>query len=40
MIMILSDHKNLKYWQTKVDLNLRQAHWGERLANYNFLITY
>jgi hypothetical protein len=23
MIMILSDYKNLKYWQTKWDLNLR-----------------
>jgi hypothetical protein len=40
MIMILFDHKNLKYWQTKQDLNLRQAHWGKRLANYNFAITY
>jgi hypothetical protein len=39
-IMILSDHKNLEYWQTKRDLNLRQARWGERLANYNFTITY
>jgi hypothetical protein len=40
MIIILSDHKNLEYWQTKWDLNLRQAYWGERLANYNFTITY
>jgi hypothetical protein len=40
VIMILSDYKNLEYWQTKWDLNLRQAHWGERLANYNFHITY
>jgi hypothetical protein len=40
MIVILSDYKNLEYWQTKRDLNLRQAHWGERLANYNFTITY
>jgi hypothetical protein len=39
-IMILSDHNNLEYWQTKWDLNLRQARWGERLANYNFTITY
>jgi hypothetical protein len=40
MITILSDHKNLEYWKTKRDLNLRQAHWGEQLANYNFTITY
>jgi hypothetical protein len=39
-IKILTDHKNLEYWRTKRDLNLRQARWGERLANYNFLITY
>jgi hypothetical protein len=36
----LSDHKNLEYWQTKKDLNLRQARWGEQLANYDFRITY
>jgi hypothetical protein len=39
-ITILSDYKNLEYWQTKKDLNLRQAHWGEQLVNYNFTITY
>jgi hypothetical protein len=39
-IRILSDHKNLEYWQTKNDLNLRQAHWGEQLANYDFTITF
>jgi hypothetical protein len=39
-ITILSDHKNLEYWQTKKDLNLRQAHWAEQLANYDFTITY
>jgi hypothetical protein len=40
LITILSDHKNLEYWQTKKDLNLRQAWWGELLANYNFCIIY
>jgi hypothetical protein len=40
MINILSDNKNLEYWQTKRDLNLRQARWSELLANYNFVITY
>jgi hypothetical protein len=39
-ITILSDHKDLEYWQTKKDLNLRQARWGEQLANYDFTITY
>jgi len=28
-ITILTDHKNLEYWKTKKDLNLRQAWWGK-----------
>jgi len=39
-ITILTDHKNLEYWTIKKDLNLRQAQWGERLANYGFTIKY
>jgi len=39
-ITFLTDHKNLEYWKTKKDLNLRQARWGERLANYDFMIKY
>jgi len=39
-ITILTDHKNLEYWKTKKDLNLWQARWGERLANYDFIIKY
>jgi len=39
-ITILTDHKNLEHWKTKKDLNLRQARWGERLANYDFTIKY
>jgi len=39
-ITILTDHKNLEYWKTKKDLNLRQAWWGEQLANYDFMIKY
>jgi hypothetical protein len=39
-ITILSHHKNLEYWKTKKDLNLRQAWWGELLANYDFRIIY
>ena len=38
--MILTDHKNLEYWKTKKDLNLQQAQWGERLANYDFTIKF
>jgi hypothetical protein len=39
-IQILSDHKNLEYWQTKKDLNLCQARWAEQLANYDFRMIY
>ena len=39
-ITILVDHKNLEYWKIKKDLNLQQARWGERLANYDFTIRY
>jgi len=39
-ITILTVHKNLEYWKMKKDLNLRQARWGERLANYDFTIKY
>jgi len=39
-ITILTDRKNLEYWKTKKHLNLRQAQWGERLANYDFMIKY
>jgi len=39
-ITILTDHKNLEYWKTKKDHNLRQARWGERFANNDFAIKY
>jgi hypothetical protein len=39
-ITILSDHKNLEYWKSKRDLNLRQARWAEQMANYDFVISY
>jgi hypothetical protein len=39
-ITTLSDYKNFEYWQTKKDLNSRQACWGEQLVNYDFTITY
>jgi len=34
------NHNDLEYWKTKKDHNLRQARWGERLANYDFVIKY
>jgi hypothetical protein len=37
-IKILTDYKNLEYWNSKRDLNLRQARWSEKLANYDFTI--
>jgi len=39
-LTILTDHNNLEYWKTKKELNLRQVRWGERLANYDFVIKY
>ena len=39
-ITILTDHKNLEHSKTMKDLNLRQARWGEQLANYDFTIRY
>jgi hypothetical protein len=39
-ITILLHHKNLEYWQTKKDLNLRQAQCAKQLVNYDFAITY
>jgi hypothetical protein len=39
-IEILTVHNTLEYWKMKHDLNLRQAWWGERLANYHFVTKY
>jgi len=39
-ITILTDHKNLEYRKNKKDLNLRQAWWGEKLVNYDFMMKY
>jgi hypothetical protein len=39
-INILSDHKNLQYWQTKRDLNVRQAWWSKLVVNNHFIIRY
>ncbi|SGY38203.1 BQ5605_C003g01978 [Microbotryum silenes-dioicae] len=37
---VLSDHKSLKYLKTQENLSKCQARWVERLADYNFDITY
>ncbi|SCV68078.1 BQ2448_199 [Microbotryum intermedium] len=37
---VLTDHESLKYLKTQENLSKRQACWVERLANYDFDITY
>ena len=37
---VWSDHKNLQYFQTKRQLNERQARWAETLSRYNYQLTY
>ncbi|SGY16095.1 BQ5605_C012g06756 [Microbotryum silenes-dioicae] len=37
---VLSDHELLKYLKTQENLSKRQARWVERLADYDFDITY
>ncbi|SGY62834.1 BQ5605_C007g04742 [Microbotryum silenes-dioicae] len=37
---VLSDHESLKYLKTQENLSKRQARWIERLADYDFDITY
>ena len=39
-IKILTDHKNLEYWKTKRDLNLRQERRAQKLADYHFIILF
>ncbi|QRW25610.1 Transposon Tf2-1 polyprotein [Rhizoctonia solani] len=40
LVKILTDHKNLEYFQTKRDLNQRQLRWMGFLADYNYRIVY
>jgi hypothetical protein len=37
---IYSDHQNLERFTTTKVLNRRQAHWGEMLGSYNFVIVH
>ena len=39
-VSILTDHRNLEYFQKKRDLNQRQARWMGFLADYNYRIQY
>ncbi|QRW22878.1 Transposon Tf2-7 polyprotein [Rhizoctonia solani] len=39
-VKVLTDHKNLEYFQTKRELNRRQARWMGFLADYNYRIVY
>ena len=39
-VIVLTDHKNLKYFTTTHKLNHHQAHWNEFLFKFNFKIIY
>jgi hypothetical protein len=38
--LVVTDHRALEHFSTKRQLNSRQAHWADILAQYNFTITY
>src|SRR5882672_9630760 len=40
VVLMLSDHKNLKYFTTTKQLTRRQVHWSEYLSGFNYLIRY
>lgn len=37
-ISILTDHQNLKYFQTAWKLNCRQAHWSLILSDFDYTL--
>jgi hypothetical protein len=39
-MMLYSDHQDLQYFKTTKMLNLRQPHWAQELAAYEFKIVY
>ena len=39
-MLVLSDHKNLKYFASTKQLTHRQVHWSEYLSGFNYLIWY
>jgi hypothetical protein len=40
VIVVKTDHNNLKYFMTKRKLNSRQARWAEELAAFDFALEY
>ena len=40
IIIMISDHNNLKYFLEAKPLSQQQAHWAEFLAEFNFTIIY
>ncbi|SLM34844.1 gag polymerase env [Lasallia pustulata] len=40
LIVILTDHANLVWFMTTLNLTRRQLKWAEKLAEYNFNVTY
>src|SRR5467141_215115 len=40
VVLMLSDHKNLKYFATTKQLTCHQVHWSEYLSGFNYLISY
>ena len=40
VVMVFTDYKNLKYFNTTKVLTRRQARWAEDLAGYNFKVIY
>ena len=40
VVLVLSNHKNLKYFATTKQLTCRQVHWSEYLSGFNYLIRY
>jgi RNase H-like domain found in reverse transcriptase len=40
VILVLSDHKNLKYFTTTKQLTQRQVRWSEHLLGFNYIIHY
>ena len=39
-VLVLSDHKNLKYFATTKQLTRQQVRWSEYLSGFNHLIQY
>ena len=40
IVLVLSNHKNLEYYVTTMQLTHHQVHWSEYLSGFNYLICY